>query len=246
MRRALVLAITLVAVGRASAHVAPSQDDNNRYLKLTPQGDRVRLAYTLFFGEVPGAALRREIDANKDGTISEAEAQAFGDKVAADVAASVDLSVDKVQTKVAWTDVVVGMGTPSARAGAFSIDLVTQVCLTGTQHAVLLRDRFRLTNPGETEVKIEDATGIVIRKAAIGGASDPSRLYKFVGPGGPLTDDGIDFQFEVTDKALPSASACTAPETESKTGLPPLLIVGAAAVIAFVLALLVKLFVRHR
>jgi hypothetical protein len=246
MRRALVLAVTVVCGGNALAHVAPSENDNNRYLKLTPQGDRVRLAYTVFFGEVPGAQLRRELDTNKDGTISESEARAFGDKVAAEVAASIDLSVDKVQQKVAWTDVVVGMGSPSARAGSFSVDLVTQVCLTGgPTHAVLLRDRFRLTNPGETEVKLEDATGIVIRKAMVGTASDPSRLYKFVGPGGPLTDDGVDFQFEVTDKALPSASACTGPEPE-KTGLPPLLIVGAAALLAFVLAMLLKVAAGRR
>ena len=77
MRRALVLAITL-ASGLAIAHVAPSVDDNNRYLKLTPQGDRVRLAYTVFFGEVPGATMRQAIDTSRDGSISEARARRSG------------------------------------------------------------------------------------------------------------------------------------------------------------------------
>ena len=47
MRRApaLVLAITLVGLrGPAAAHVAPSVDDNNRYIKVTPAADRVRIA----------------------------------------------------------------------------------------------------------------------------------------------------------------------------------------------------------
>ena len=55
MRRVfLVVAIT---VASAAAHVSPSVDDNNRFLKLTPLGDRVRLAYTVLFGDNPGRAL---------------------------------------------------------------------------------------------------------------------------------------------------------------------------------------------
>src|SRR6476659_5617187 len=89
----LALALTLAAV-QAAAHVAPSVDDNNRYLKLTPLGDRVRLAYTVFYGEVPGAAMRQQLDANRDGTIDDAESSAFGEKLAAEVAASIDVTVD--------------------------------------------------------------------------------------------------------------------------------------------------------
>jgi hypothetical protein len=43
MRR-LVMVVAAVTVAPALAHVAPSVDDNNRYLKVTPQSDRVRLA----------------------------------------------------------------------------------------------------------------------------------------------------------------------------------------------------------
>ncbi len=247
---ALVLAITVgavVAINDARAHVAPSKDDNNRYLKLTPQRDRVRLAYTVFFGDVPGSQARSEIDTNHDGTISESEAQAYGDKLAAEVAANLDIAVDKVQAKVEWELVTVGMGSPATRAGAFSIDMITQFCVTGgPAHAVLLRDRFRLLHPGETEVKIEDSTGIHVGTCRVGTATDPSHLFKFVGPGGPLADDGIDLQFDVTDKAPPSASACTAPGREpTSRGLPPVVIVIASAVIAFGLALVVTL-VRRR
>ena len=50
-----MLAITLVTAQPARAHVAPSVDDNNRYVWVTPLGDRVRIAYTVLFGEIPGA-----------------------------------------------------------------------------------------------------------------------------------------------------------------------------------------------
>src|SRR4051812_9053541 len=145
MRWALVLAITLVA-GHAAAHVAPSVDDNNRYLKLTPLGDRVRLAYTVFYGEVPGAAMRQQLDTNHDGTISDAESQAFGEKLAKEVADSLDLTVDTAAQQVTWAQVVVGMGTPQVTAGTFSVDLIAWICLPTVRgsHQILLKDRFHL------------------------------------------------------------------------------------------------------
>lgn len=244
----LVLAITVVAQ-TAFAHVAPSKDDNNRYLKLTPSRDRVRLAYTVFFGEVPGAAARREIDDNHDGTISEGEAQRFGDKLAAEVAANLDIAVDKVQVKVGWSEVTVGMGSPSTSAGAFSIDMVTELCAGGpNHHELILRDRYRLLHPGETEVRIEPPTGIEIHKERVGAATDPAHLYKFVGPGGPLADDGIELAYTITDKAAAAEHACAVPDgdDEDKKRIPAAVIIGGAALVAFALAVVVTLVRRRK
>jgi hypothetical protein len=211
MYRGLVLAITLIATV-AHAHVAPSVDDNNRYLKLTPQRDRVRLAYTVFFGEVPGGRMRPGLDGDRDGSISEAEAQAFGDKLGAEVAAALDVSVDGVQTKVVWTQIVAGMGSPAVKAGSFSIDLIAYFCLAapGGRHTVLVRDRFRLQRPGETEVKIEDIPGVTIATGRVGPANDPRHEYRFVGPGGPLSDDGIELVFDASDEAPSGGAPCEA------------------------------------
>jgi hypothetical protein len=249
MRPVLVLAITVALVARASAHVAPSVDDNNRYIKLTPLGDRVRVAYTVFFGEVPGAQTRPSIDADHDGAISDAEAQAFGGKLAAEVAAALDLSVDATQHPVAWSEVVVGMGSPTVRAGSFSVDLVTYLCLPTVRgrHTVLLRDRFRIPRPGETELKVEDSPGVSVDHARIGQAEDPSHDYRFVGPGGPLSDDGLDLVFTASDKApLGDASCKAAAPASPQHGVPTGLLVGAAAVLGFVLAAIVTVVRRRR
>jgi hypothetical protein len=245
-RLALVLAVTLAA-GQAAAHVAPSVDDNNRYLKLTPLGDRVRLAYTVFYGEVPGAAMRQQLDANHDGTIDDAESSAFGEKLAAEVAASIDLSVDGASQKVVWAQVVVGMGTPAVRAGTFSIDLIAWLCLPVARgpHQIFLKDRFRLSRPGETELKVEDSPGVHIDHARIGAADDPSFDYKFVGPGGQLADDGLDLAFTATGKAAVTPDTiCQAADVPR--GLPKGLIVASAAILAFGLAALVTWLRRHK
>jgi len=243
-----VLAITLAA-SPALAHVAPSVDDNNRYLKITPGADRLRLAYTVFFGEVPGAQMRRTVDANHDGTISDAEAQAFGDKLGAEVASSLELTLDGHPLPVAWTTVSVGMGTPQTAGGAFSVDLVAWPCLASVRgkHTVALRDRFRIPRPGETELKVEDAPGISIEHARVGAIDDPRYDYKFAGPGGPLADDGLDLAYTASDKAprLADGSCATAAPVGTKKRIPIVVLIGAAAVLGLLLAGIVVL-VRRR
>jgi hypothetical protein len=239
---ALVVGIAGIA-GRAApaaAHVAPSVGDNNRYVKLTPLGDRVRLAYTVFYGEAPGAELRKAIDANHDGAIDDAESQAFGSRIADQLAAVLELTVDGARRTVTWSQVVVGMGTPSATAGTFSIDLVASICVTPARgsHAIELRDRFELPHPGETEIRFEDSPGVAIDRARVGDDGDPGIDYKIIGPtpvlgtAGPA--GGIALAFTAGPKAVVASDAACAGSapTGASTGAPTVAIVGAAAGLA--------------
>ena len=194
---ALVLSIT----AHAQAHVAPSVDDNNRYLKVTPMGDRVRVAYTVFFGEVPGAQTRPSLDTDHDKTISDAEAAAFGQKLARQVADGLEVELDGQIHPITWTEISVGMGSPAVAAGTFSVDLVAWVCASRGAHTLRLRDRFRITRPGETEVKVEDSPGVTLVRAHVGPADDPQHDFHFVGPGGPISDDGLELAYDATARA---------------------------------------------
>ncbi len=254
MRLVLALVVTVAAVvitagtaTRAGAHVAPAVDGNNRYLKLTPLGDRVRLAYTVFYGEVPGAGMRKSIDADHDGTIDDAESQTFGTALAAEIAAALEVTVDGVRQPVAWAQVVVGMGTPQVAAGTFSVDLVASLCLAAPRgtHKVLLRDRFRLARPGETEIKVEDSPGVTVDHARMGADDDLGYDYKIIGPGGPLEDDGLDLQFTAGAKSVVAADAVCQGAAPRGT-LSPGVIAGAAAVTAFILAGIATLVIRRR
>jgi hypothetical protein len=210
----LEAALCVVAVTVLSAHVAPSVDDNNRYLKVTPLGDGIRLAYTVFFGEIPGAAERRNIDGNHDGRIDHGEAKQFADRLGAQVAALFDVEVDGVAHRVRWDVVSAGMGSDAVVAGSFSVDLVAFVCgQSAGRHRVRLRDQFRIPRPGETELKVEDSPGVTVTRAHVGPADDPSHDFRFAGPGGPLSDDGLELEFTATDHAptVPSGKCGTAP-----------------------------------
>lgn len=206
----------------AAAHVAPSVDDNNRYLKVTPFGDRVRLAYTVFFGEVPGAIARRDIDTNHDGQLTEAEGHAFGVTIAGQVAAGLQVEVDGKVATMPWASVDVGLGSPQVAAGSFSVDLIGYACLPSARgtHQLVVHDRYRIAHPGETEVKVEDAPGIVIDKAHVGPANDPSHDFRFAGPGGPLSDDGLELTFDAGPRSTVTADAvCRAEPARSRAWL---------------------------
>jgi len=246
---ALAVTVAVIAAGtatRAGAHVAPSVDGNNRYLKLTPLGDRVRLAYTVFYGEVPGAILRKTIDTDHDGTIDDAESQAFGAALAAEIAAALEVTVDGARQPVAWSQVVVGMGTPEVAAGTFSVDLVAWLCLAAPRgpHQVRLHDRFRLAQGGETEVKVEDSPGVTIDHARMGADDDLGYDYKIIGPGGPLEDDGLDLQFTAGATSVVTADAVC--RGAAPRGMRSPAVLAGTTTAAAVLAGIVTLVMRRR
>lgn len=216
-------ALAVVAVTVLSGHVAPSVDDNNRYLKVTPLRNGVRLAYTVFFGEIPGASERRSIDTNRDGRIDDDEANRFAAKLGTEVSAAIDIEVDGAAQRIIWDLVSAGMGSDAVNAGSFSIDLVAFACgSTAGSHKILVRDQFRIPRPGETEVKVEDSPGVTIQRAHVGPADDPSHDFRFAGPGGPLSDDGLELEFSATDKTptVPpgKCTASAAAATSARSG----------------------------
>jgi len=241
-RRLAWIAVAGALAARAAtvrAHVAPSLDDNNRYVKLTPLADRVRLAYTVYFGEVPGAAARREIDADHDGAISDAEASAFGRRLADQVGPRLAVTVDGVAQPVAWDQVDVGMGTATTAGGSFSVDLVAWLCLphAGGHHRIVLRDRFDLPRAGENELRVEDELGVRVDVARLGVLPAVNGLVRWRGAGGPIADAGfvLAFQADVTTRLDDGRCRATraAPSTGHKLwlelGLAAILVVAAVA-----------------
>ena len=219
----------------AAAHVAPSVDDNNRYVTITPEGDRVRFSYVVFFGDVPGAIERRMIDANRDGQISNAEGHAYAVAFGDQLAASLEVQVDGTMAPFIWSSIEVGMGSPDVAAGTFSIDLVSYACLASPRgsHHLAFHDRFRVPHPGETEIKVDDAPGITIERARIGDADDPSHDYRFAGPGGPgapIADRGLELAFTAGPNAVVSGT-CASPTSGSRHTLL-LLLLGIGVVVA--------------
>jgi hypothetical protein len=233
MRRGVAAVIAVAAgAGAASAHVAPARDVNNRYVKLTVLGDRVRLAYTVYYGELPGAVERRRLDRDRDGQLADAETAPLAALLAADVAARLTLTVDGRAVPTVWSATDVGLGTPRVAAGSFAVDLIAWYCLPpGERHSLHLVDAYQVARPGETELLIEDSPGIHVDVARLGAVDLPDRGAQWEGAGGPLETDGLTLSVRATPSAArPRDGTCPAPV--SGTSRPWLLPALGAATLA--------------
>lgn len=211
VRLSAVLSALLVA-SPARGHVAPSPASNNRYTKITLLGDHVRVAYTVFFGELPGAGERRRMDENGDGLLDVHETQAFAAALLAEVVPALKVSVDGQIPRDPWTVLDVGLGIATTQAGAFSVDLVLRARLAdghGTAHEVRFADGWMVPSPGEAEVRIEESPGV--RAVLAHKTREPSGLLlHFVSQGRPKPDDGVLVRFVVdpgAPRTLPVDSA---------------------------------------
>ncbi len=209
---ALTLALSLWPE-RAAAHVAASVDDNNRYLKLSLLGDRVRLAYTVFFGEVPGRAMRPGIDTNRNGQLEPAETDAFAARLRAEVAGQLQIAIDDEPVTLRFSQHSFGSVTSSVQGGAFSVDMIATLCMPpAARRRLHLRDRFTVPRPGETEVYFEDAPGIAVVAATIGemsastaapasSVSTPRPMFRFAGAVPMLSEPGLSLELSVAPDA---------------------------------------------
>lgn len=220
MRRAatsVAVAVALLAVGPARAHAPPSEDTVDRYLKLSPMGDRVRLAYTVVFGQRPGRALRPRLDRDRDRAISSAEAQPLGDDLGRQVRTALTVAVDGQPIAVSWDRVEVGLGTPTVDAGALSVDLIAYLCVGPGRHTLLVRDDLTLPDLGSTELTLEPASGVTIEARSLGGAAMTDDVVTWTGRGGPLAT-GLELRFFAgSGAARPSDRRCRAPGRDEAT-----------------------------
>ncbi|MCA9680093.1 MAG: hypothetical protein KC464_33990, partial [Myxococcales bacterium] len=185
----VALAFVIAAPRVVSAHPAPAVDANNRYVKLSPMGDRVRVAYTIYLGEIPGNLGRKGIDRDQDGEVSDAEAMTWGKGFAAELGRQLEVELDGVAAPVTWTDVVPGMGSPSVDAGAFSLDLITWICApkVGGRHQLDLVDHYALLPAGEAELRVEPSPGVRLDVMRVGNGPMEERLVRFDGDAAPLS-----------------------------------------------------------
>jgi hypothetical protein len=217
---AILLALSALPAP-ASAHVGSSEKVNNRYYKITPMADRVRVAYTIFFGRLPGMQIRRRMDLNHDGQLSGSEAQKFAEQIATELRKSVSADLGESGSEIRWKEPAIGIGTPNISGGPFSVDLVGTLCLAeqaGQEHRFVFRDRMRLPLPGETELFLDPAPGIVVTKSELDGRPARSRGEKWQGGPGPARQ-GYELRFIVeSDETAGMDSACDPePARESST-----------------------------
>jgi hypothetical protein len=230
--------LTLAALGVAAVaapahgHVAASVDVNNRYLKLSPMPDRIRLAYTILVGDEPGSVVRRALDRDGDRVVSEAEAARWADALATQVRDALTVTIDGAPVPVTWSEVVAGFDDRSVDAGAFSLDLIAWLCAPAVagRHELEVVDRLALEPAGETEIRVTDEPGVT---------PTGDRLVRFERKPAPL-GDGLRVVYTVDRVATLDDRCGRAPKRPGASWRWPLLILGGVIASGLVLLLVVR------
>ncbi len=227
----LALWVSLQGLLGAEAHVGSDEKTNNRYYKLSPMADRLRVVYTIFFGRQPGNALRRQMDRDRDRNISESEKHAWKEEMADAVMASVQVEQGGRAAVIHWSEVSLGMAGDGLKDGPFSLDLVGSVCLTAPsdsgEHSFVFRESLRLPKPGETELHLDPAPGTIITKQELSGREIEGSDTRWQGGAGPVAS-GFRLQYRVAKGQTAALdSLCDPPAAKDTRGRSLLAIVGA-------------------
>jgi hypothetical protein len=238
---AAVVAV-LAWAGAAGAHVGPSPDVNNRYAKLTLLGGAVRVAYTVLFGERPGAAERRRSDSDGDGLIDDREKNAIGARLLAEIGPQLAVEVDGQPTPARWRVADVGLGMRQVQAGTFAVDLVLVAPLRDArlpEHRVRFEDRWQAPVPGEEEIRIEESPGVHLLASQLVGSEAAGRQTSFPFTGNPAGDRAVEARFT----ADPGLRVPLAPAGTRDVGRTP---VALTVLLIAIIAVAAPLAVRAR
>jgi hypothetical protein len=209
-RIALVLLLVTLATARAaSAHVAPSATENNRYIKVTLLPDRARLSYTVFYGERPGAGERQRMDGDANGAIDASESARFGAALRDEIATHVQLQVDGHPAPPADLRVEdVGLGTPVTSGGSFSVDLLLFAPTRGAgAHSLTLTDSWIAPQAGENELLVEESPGVRVVASHLVSEPSATSQMRWSFRGNPAASErAIHVEWTVDDTAYRAAA----------------------------------------
>jgi hypothetical protein len=157
---ALCAVAGLLAPAAGVAHPVTSRTENNRYVKLTLAEGRLRVAYSVLYGELPSFYARRAMDRDGDGRVSADEARAHADEVATQMAAQSVLTVNGTRIPLRLPDRAATVADPRVGPIPFSIDLWEVVAVAPRGRMVIAFEAGgELPRLGETEVKFEESPG---------------------------------------------------------------------------------------
>lgn len=175
---ALIAATTLAPVV-ARAHPL-GNFTINRYSRLEVGRDVVRVRYVLDVAEILAFTEHRAADTSRDGTVSEAEWEAYKVGKVAELRRNLELIVDGARTPLVTEE-----GTVSTPQGQANLPLVGVEAWfradvpAGAEHRATYRERNELTRMGWREVLVWPGPGIVILRSTVptDDISDELRAY---------------------------------------------------------------------
>jgi hypothetical protein len=206
------------AVAGSLAHVMPARAHlghvvlrAERYLKLDVAPGELRLVCSLMLARDEGERVLRPADVDRDGTLTQAEADAYLAAWAAGLARELPLRIDGELVEVRWND---GVIAPLGLLGADSvtIEMVGHVAMPGGERLIVLEDRMDPAKFERTDVVFRARDGAELLAAGEGVAPASIDAELSYGPdwrpaGGRLLSARVSSPEDAFERIAPCVAA---------------------------------------
>lgn len=185
------------------------------YARLRVEPDRVRVRYVLDLAELPAHAEKLMMDADRDGTVSDAERSAYLAAKADELSAELALAVDGVAVGLirAAEDLRFETGAGGLDTLRIVLDLNAALPVGGTARRFEYRDRNYPARAGWKEVVVQAGPGVAVRSSSASAADRSRELTAYPPEQIPPQDTEASF----TATAGPTAPA-PADDTPASAG----------------------------
>lgn len=112
----------------------------DRYVKLVAEGGQLRVVYSLAYGPIGAAMVRRSMDTNRDGRLTGGETLAGAVALAKRISKGARLTVGGAEMPLEWDRPFVAPAGGAVDASPLTIELSVAVPLEGGETVVLLED----------------------------------------------------------------------------------------------------------
>lgn len=205
MRKKIIfVALFIFAVSLSAAAHPLGNFSVNHYSRIEVEKSQVKIRAVLDLAEIPTFQATKEIDADKDGSISQSELDAYAEKITPEYLSNLSLSVDGQIIALRSTEKNI-----SQPAGAGNLPtLRVEWNFTGdlpAADAAIRRIKFENRNNveriGWNEIVVGRASGInIFDSTAYGsGASEELKSYPQESLTTPLTERNAEFSFAAND-----------------------------------------------
>lgn len=171
----IVATLVLTTLGSiAHAHLGHVVVRAERYLKIDLEPTQARVVVSLTLGPDETVRIQSAADTDRDGTITQAEADAYMAEWGRGLATELPFEVDGEPVALAWAEPwMAPLGTIERVPG--SVEMVARVPLEPGRHVLRVRDGMRVETFDRTDVNVTTSDSSV-RLVAAGEGAEPREL----------------------------------------------------------------------
>lgn len=180
----------------------------NQYSRLEVEKSRIKIRQVLDLAEIPTFQLQSEIDADKDGVLSEAELNAYAERITPEILSKLALTVNNQPTEIRAESKNVALQTGAGNLPTLRIEwnLASDITNLSDKNQVKFENKNYIERIGWNEIVLNRVGNVnIFDSNAFGsGVTDELKAYPQENLDAPLTERIANFAFSTN--AVPENS----------------------------------------